>query len=186
MTALTQTSFSASIKTQFERRLLTRAVPRMPHGRFGVRAKLSKYGSLEWRKYGSLSAVTTAVTEATTPAEQSAPSITQITATPLFYGAWIGYSDELDFTSFDPFVSEVSGILGEQAGLSADTLVRNALTDGATKDYSGAATSRVTLDAPNHNASYADFIMQVAAMEAENAMPADGQAIPVVLHPFPN
>ena len=77
-----------------------------------------------------------------------APAI--VTATPSFYGAWIGYSDELDYTSFDPFVSEVSGILGEQAGVSADTLVRNVITDGATKDYSGNKTAQalcIELDA---------------------------------------
>jgi N4-gp56 family major capsid protein len=147
-----------------------RAVPRLVHGRFGIKARLTKYGSLEWRKYGSLSTVLSALTEGTSPTEQSAPSITQITATPLFYGAWIGYTDEIDYTIYDPMVSEVSGILGEQAGVSADTLIRNALTDGATKD-SGAATSRVTLDAPGHDVTYADFVKQVAALEAGNALP---------------
>lgn len=184
MTTITQTAFSAAIKTQFEKRLLTRALPRLVHGKFGLKAKLSKYGSLEWRKYGSLSAVTTAVTEATTPAEQAAPSITQVTATPLFYGAWIGYSDEVDFTIFDPFVSEVSGILGEQAGVSADTLIRNFLTDGATKDYSGNVAGRTSVDSPTTDVTYADFIKQIAYLEGANAMPSEGDSYAVVIHPY--
>jgi N4-gp56 family major capsid protein len=183
MTNITQTSFSSAVKTQFERRLLMRAVPRLVHGRFGIKAKLNKYGSLEWRKYGSLSAVTTALTEGTTPAEQPAPSITSVTATPLFYGAWIGHSDEIDFTAFDPFVSEVSGILGEQAGVSADTLIRNYLTDGATKDYSGNVAGRSSLDSPTHDVTYLDFIKQIAQLEADNAMPVEGDKYPVVCHP---
>jgi N4-gp56 family major capsid protein len=127
--------------------------------------------------------VLSALTEGTSPTEQSAPSITQITATPLFYGAWIGYTDEIDYTIYDPMVSEVSGILGEQAGVSADTLIRNALTDGATKDYSGAATSRVTLDAPGHDVTYADFVKQVAALEAGNALPLEGDNFVCIMHP---
>jgi hypothetical protein len=41
-------------------------------------------------KYGSLSAVTTALTEGSAPSEQPNPSLTLIQATPLWYGAWIG------------------------------------------------------------------------------------------------
>lgn len=183
MANLTQTSLSDAVKTQYEKRLLIRAVPRLVHGRWGMVAKLNKYGSYELRKYGSLSAITTALTEGTTPAEQAAMSLTLTTVTPAFYGAWIGHTDELEMTVYDPLISEVSAILGEQAGISADTLIRNALTDGATVDYSGAATSRATIDAPAHNISYADFVMRVAALEAENALPVDGEYFICIIHP---
>lgn len=49
MANLTQTALSDAIKTQYERRLLTRAVPRLIHGRFGMNARLNKYGSYELR-----------------------------------------------------------------------------------------------------------------------------------------
>ncbi len=184
MANLDQTNMASAIKTQYERRLLVRAVPRLIHGRFGLNARINKYGSLEWRKYGALSAVTSALTEGTTPSEQSAPSITLVTGTPLFYGSWIGYTDEMDLTVFDPVVSEVSGILGEQAGLSADTIVRDVITAGATKDYSGAQAARANLDSPGHDVTYADFVKQVAALEAENARPVDGEDYVCILHPF--
>jgi len=183
MANLTQTTLSDAIKTQYEKRLLTRAVPRLVHGRWGIKARLNKYGSYELRKYGSLSAVTTALTEGATPAEQGAMSLTLTTVTPSFYGAWIGHTDELEMTVYDPLISEVSAILGEQAGLSADTIIRNALTDGATADYSDAATSRATLDAPAHDIDYADFVMQVAALEAESALPVDGEYYICIIHP---
>ena len=183
MANLNQTTLADSIKTQYERRLLTRALPRLVHGRWGKMANLNKFGSYELRKYGALSAVTSALTEGTTPGEESSPSLTLTTITPLFYGAWMGYTDELEMTSFDPFISEVSAILGEQCGLSADTLIRNTLTAGATKDYSGAATSRATLDAPLHNISYADFVKQYAVLQAGDAMPLEGADFVVIMHP---
>jgi N4-gp56 family major capsid protein len=178
----TSSSLSDQIKTQYERRLLTRALPRLIHGRWGMQARLNKVGAYELRKYGALSAVTSALTEGTTPSEQSAISLTLVTITPSFYGAWLGYTDELDMQSFDPIISEFSSILGEQAGLSADTLIRNTITDGATKDYANDATSRATVGTGDV-ISFAEFITQVAALEAANALPVDGDDFIVIMHP---
>jgi len=179
----TQTSLASGIKTQYERRLLTRALPRLVHGRWGMTARLNKTGAYELRKYGALAAVTSALTEGTTPSEQTAIGLTLVTITPLFYGAWLGWTDELELTAFDPIISEFSSILGEQAGLSADTLIRNVLTDGATKDYAGASSSsRVTVGSAD-KISYAEFITQIAALEASNALPVDGDDFVVIMHP---
>lgn len=183
MSNLTATSLSAAIKTQYEKRLLVRAVPRLVHGRWGTRARLNSFGSLEWRRYAGLSAVTTTLTDGATPAEQAAPSITQVVATPAWYGAWIGLTDTVDMQSYDPIVSEFSGILGEQAGVSVDTLIRNDLTDGATKDYSGNQTARGNLDAPGHNITYADVVKLIAAVEAGNALPVSGDNFVMIMHP---
>ncbi len=83
----------------------------------------------------------------------------------------------------DPLITEFSSILGEQAGLSADTLIRNTLTDGATADYAGTATSRATVDAPQHYVTYADFIKQYALLQGQNAMPIEGNDYVVIVHP---
>jgi len=183
MTVLTQTSLSDAVKTQYERRLLMRAVPRLVHGRWARKATLSGYGSYELRKYASLSAVTSALTEGTTPAEESAPTLSTVTFTPSFYGTWIGLSDEVDMTAYDPIVSEVSGVLGEQAGVSADTLIRNALTAGATKDYSGDQTARASVDAPTHNITYEDFLKAWMTLISGNALPIEGERYICIMHP---
>lgn len=184
MAVMDRVAMASAVKTMYERRLLSRAVPRLIHGRFGVMARLTKYGSREWRKYGSLATVTTALTEGTTPAEQAAPTITLVTATPVYYGSWIGYTDAMDDTTFDPVVSEVAGILGEQAGVSVDTIIRNVLTAGATKDYSGNQSARNALISPQHNVTFQDFVKQVAALEAANALPADGDDYICIMHPY--
>ena len=183
MANLNQTTLSDAIKVQYEKRLLTRAVPRFVHGRWGKLASLNGYGSYELRKYSGLSAITSALSEGATPAEQSTPTLALTTITPLFYGAWIGHTDELEMTVFDPLISEVSSILGEQAGLSADTLIRNTMTDSATDDFSGGAASRVTLDAPQHNITYADWVKQYTTLLANDARPLEGADYVCIMHP---
>lgn len=49
MANLNQTSLSDAVKTQYEKRLLMRAIPRMVHGRWGMVARLNKVGSYELR-----------------------------------------------------------------------------------------------------------------------------------------
>lgn len=184
MPNLNTTTLASAIKTEYERRLLTRALPRLVHGRWSTLARLNKFGSYELRRYESLSTVTSALGEGATPAEQGAPALTVITVTPSWYGAWIGHSDILDMVAFDPIIMETSSILGEQCGLSADTIVRNALTDGATKDYSGGAAGRTSLAVNTHLLSYADFVRQIAALEAANALPLEGDNFVCVIHPY--
>jgi hypothetical protein len=49
MSNLTQAALSDAIKTQYEKRLQIRALPRLVHGRFGTEARLNKVGSYELR-----------------------------------------------------------------------------------------------------------------------------------------
>ena len=177
------TNLSNAIKTLYERRLLTRALPRLIHGRFGQQARWKGYGSYEVRRWESLDLVTGTLAEGNDPAENAAPTITVITITPSWYGAYVEYTDQLDLTNFDPAVSEISGLLGEQAGLSIDTLIRNDLTDNATTDFAGGATTRATVDNTNDMIAYVDFVQNVAALEASNALPVDGPYYVAICHP---
>lgn len=170
------------IKTMYEKRLLTRAVGRMVYGKWPLRARLNGFGTLEWRRYGALSPVTNTLTEGTNPAEQAAPTPTLITSTPSWYGAWVEWTHKMELTVFDDYLSELSGILGEQAALSADVLIRNVLTDGATKDYSGGVSGRTSLAAGTHDISYIDIVKVIAALETNNARPMAG-GWKMIIHP---
>lgn len=181
---LTAVEYADAVKVQYERRLLTRALPRLVHNRFGAQARVNRgLGSLEFRKYGALSAITDALTSGTTPNEQAAPSLTVTTVQPLWYGSWLGFTDELDVTGFDPIVLEASGILGEQAGLSIDTLSRNTITDGATDDWANGVSARASLNSGD-KIGYTDFLIQIAELEAANARPLDGGRYKVIIHPY--
>jgi len=168
----------------YERRLLSRAQPRLIHSRWAQPATISGYGYYELRKYGSLSAVSAALTEGVTPEENAAPSLSKTTLTPIWYGAWIGYTDKLKLTEFDPVISMTSGILGEQAGLSVDTLTRTELVADLTLDYSGGQSAIGSLVAITHKVTYADFVAQIAQLEAANARPIEGEDFVAIIHPY--
>lgn len=93
------------------------------------------------------------------------------------------YTDKLEMQAIDPVISETSGILGEQAGLSFDTLLRAALVAGATADYTGNATSTATLNPTTDKANYGDFLGALATLENNSAMAPDG-GFGVITTPF--
>ena len=98
--------------------------------------------------------------------------------------SWLSYTDKLDMQNFDPVISETSGILGEQAGLSFDTLLRATLVAGGTKDYTGNAAARASLAVATDKANYGDFIGAIAILEAANALPSDGSGYCAITHPY--
>ncbi len=175
---------SDAVKTLYERRLLSRALPRLVHGKHLTSARLNQYGAYEMRKYSGLSAVTSSLTEGNTPNESASPTVTTYTLTPSWYGSWLGFTDKLLMTAYDPVLSEFSSILGEQAGLSVDTLIRDVIVADATAAYAGGATSTATVDSTNDKIAFSDFISQVANLDNKNAMPIEGNSYWVVMHPF--
>jgi len=165
-------------------RLLTRALPRLIHGRWGVKATINKNegNKLQWRKFGALSATTTALTEGQTPAAGSA-SVTKVTATPSWYGYYLRHSDVLELTSIDPILQNFSAILGEQCGLSIDTLTRDVLVANGSVQYSGTATARTGLDTTNDKISYTDVVKALGTLMANDALPVEGARYVAILHP---
>jgi len=47
---VSSTTMSSGIKTLYEKRLLSRALPRLLHARWGMHANLSRWGDYELRK----------------------------------------------------------------------------------------------------------------------------------------
>lgn len=177
------TQYANAVKTLYERQLLERALPALVHGRWAVQATLNGYGSYELRRYESLSAVTTSLTEGVTPDEQSAPDLTVLTVTPSWYGAWLQFTQKLDVTGYDNILAEMSAILGEQAGLSVDTLIRNHLTANASVRYAGSAAARTDIDQTDDAITYADVVKTIAVLEAQNARPVEGGFYVAIIHP---
>lgn len=157
-------------QTYYESRLLDRALPRLVHARWGqVRPIPQKSGStVNFRKYGALSAVTSALTEGVTPDPESV-TITEVTATLSWYGSFIRYTDQLDLIGMDDNLMEFSDMLGEQAGDSIDQLVRDVLAAGvgATR-YANGAGNRVSLQATDIMDN-AEIIRAVATLHANKA-----------------
>jgi N4-gp56 family major capsid protein len=93
-----------------------------------------------------LTAQTTALQDGVTPSG-TALSITDITATVLYYGSYVTITDTVLTETFDPILTETAEILGEQAGDSLDQLCRDVLVAGATKQYASTATQRTEITA---------------------------------------
>lgn len=125
--ALTTSTMSTGVKTMYEKRLLMRALPRLLHGRWAKHATLNKFGDLELRKYSGMSAVTSPLSEGSTPGAQAAPTISTVTLDPAYYGAYVIVTDQLEMEQFDNIIAETSAILGEQAGGHADKPALNLL-----------------------------------------------------------
>ena len=184
MASLQTGNFSDALKTMYEKRLLTRAQPRLVHGRWARIARFVGYKDYELRKYAALAIADTPLSEGVTPDEFDEPGLSTITITPVWYGTWLRYTELLDLTNFDPIVSETVAILGEQAGLTMDTLIRDHITANATKNYSGAATARTEIDEANDEISFSDILINVAALDNENANGVEGDNFGCIIHPF--
>ena len=97
--------------------------------------------------------------------------------------AWVELTDEVQVESYDPILSEITSLLGEQVGLSIDTMVRNALISGATAAYSGGQSAITSLAYPDHKISYQDIVQQIAALMGANAIYAENGKFMVIIHP---
>ena len=148
MANTTTTQVPSTVSAYYDRNLLTRAYPLFLHTRFAQVRDIPRNNTevIKFRKYGSLTAATTALTEGVTPSG-SQLSITDITATVAQYGDFVTLSDFVQITTLDPLLMETSEVLGDQMGDSLDQITRDVLQAGTTIQYAGGAVSRITVAA---------------------------------------
>lgn len=149
MSNTTRTQIPAEVNNFYDRNLLERALPLLTHLRWGqVRDIPRNAGTnvIKFRRYGNLTAATTALTEGITPAG-SQLSVTDITATVAWYGDYVTLTDVVQVESEDPVLMETGELLGDQAGDTLDQLCRDVLVAGTNVAYGGSATSRATVAA---------------------------------------
>jgi len=123
----------------YDRTLLYRAVPLFVHTKFGQVRDIPRNGgtnTIKFRRYGNLTAATTALTEGVTPVG-SQLSITDVSATVAQYGDYITITDVIDYESKDPVLVEAAEILGDQMGDTIDQLTRDVLAAGSVITYIG-------------------------------------------------
>ena len=179
----TATTLSGRIKSTYDLRLLDRALPNLIFGQFAQERNIPEGGgrSIEFTKYGSLTAATTALTEGVVPTETSLSTST-VTATVSQYGAYVKGTDALIVWAIDPILSEVSGLLGEQAGLTVDTLIRNTLAAGTTVQYAGSVGSRGGVSAANV-LSATEVRKALRTLQKANARPITGGDFAMFISP---
>lgn len=167
MANTTTTEIPINIEGFYDRNLLERAIPAELYAKFGqIRPLPKNEGSkITFRRYGSLAVATTALTEGDTPTGKQLSS-TEIVATMGQYGDFVTITDVLIDQGLDPILVEAGEILGEQAGLTLDTLHRNVLLAGTTVRYSNGVAARINVIT---TILAADIKAVVRALEVANA-----------------
>lgn len=182
---------SPEMKTFYDKALLVEAQAQLVHHQFGQKRPIPKNGgkTIEFRKFSPLAKALTALTEGVTPAGNQL-NVTSITATVSQFGDYIALSDVLELTAIDNVVLETTRLLGQQAGLTMDTVVRNILAAGTNVMYAPKinagvetpVTSRAALDATC--VLTVDLIKQAATkLKASNAPKINGDYVAIV-HPY--
>ncbi len=182
---------SAEMKTFYDMTLIDEAGANLVHHQFGQKRPIPMGAgkTIEFRKFSALPKATTPLTEGVTPDGKSL-TVTNVTAAVSQYGDYITQSDVLELTAVDNTILEATKLLGRQAGLTLDTIVRNVLQSGTNVTYcpSLAApgteiTSRANLAADSMLT--VDVVKKVVAkLRAQNAPPLDGRNYVAIIHPY--
>jgi len=148
MADTTTTDVAAGVNNFYSRVMLKAARPLLVHLKWAQVKDIPRNNSMviKFRRYGLLSANTTALSEGVTPSGTSL-SVTDVSATCAQYGDYVTLTDVLQFSTLDPILTETADLLGQQAGNSLDQICRDVLIAGASHQYASSATSSNTVTA---------------------------------------
>ena len=173
---------SPEMKTFYDMTLIDEASAELVHDQFGQKRPIPANGgkTIEFRKFDSLPKATTPISEGVTP-NGNKLNVTAITATVAQYGDYIVQSDVLELTALDNTILEATKILGKQAGLTLDTIVRDIITAGTNAQYANGKT-RASLT-KSDTLSVKEIKKAVAFLRAHNAPTIKGSYVAIV-HPY--
>ena len=184
----TDTGLSVEMKTFYDMTLIDMAQPNLIHDQFGQKRPIPANGGkrIEFRKFASLPKATTPLTEGVTPAGRKL-NAEKIEAEVSQYGDYIVQSDVLELTSIDNTIVEATKVLGNQAGLTLDTITRNVLHSGTNVYYcpkaGGAAVeSRSGLD--DTCKLTVDVVKRVVTILKKNNAPRINGDYVAIIHPY--
>ena len=183
---------SAEMKTFYDMTLIDEATSNLVHDQFGQKRPIPANGgkTIEFRKFAPLSKALTPLTEGVTPDGKSL-SVSTITASVKQYGDYITQSDVLELTSLDNTILEATKLLGRQAGVTLDTIVRDVMQSGTNVTYcpkvasDGAETAVTSRDALDTTCQLTVKVLQqvVAKLRGQNAPTIGGKYV-AIIHPY--
>jgi N4-gp56 family major capsid protein len=182
---------SPEMQTFYDMTLIDEAGPELVHGQFGQMKPIPKGSGkiIEFRKFSPLPKAMEPLTEGVTPDGKSL-NVTEITATVSQYGDYITQSDVLELTALDNTILEATKLLGRQAGITLDTVVRNVLHTGTNVTYCPKVENGVETEVTSRNdlgencQLTVDVVMQVVAkLRAQNTPTINGKYV-AIIHPY--
>jgi N4-gp56 family major capsid protein len=174
---------SPQMKTFYDKVVLKNAVPNLVHDQFGQKKPIPKNNgkTINFRRLNPFAKATAPLTEGVTP-DGKKLDWTQVSATVEQYGDYVTTSDMLDMTAIDNNITEAGRVLGDQAGLSLDGVVREILNAGTNVQYGdGTKTSRSAIASTDVMSAKA-VKRAVTTLKRMNAKKIDGDYV-AIIHP---
>lgn len=189
----TANNLSVENKTHYDKTLIRAAQPNLIHAQFAQKRPIPKNSgkTVEFRKFNPLAKATTPITEGITP-KGNRLDITSVIAEVDQYGDYVTVTDMLDLTAIDPVIVEATQVIGNQAGATLDTIVRDKMhTCGNSWIASeGGSTNEPPLSVEDWESTAYDhpltvgLLKEVAAfLKKNNAPKIDGSYIGII-HPM--
>lgn len=180
---------SPEMKTYYDMYLIDNAKPKLVHDQFGQEKPIpkGKGKTIEFRRYSPLPKALTPLVEGVTP-QGSSLNVTTLTATIKQYGDYITISDMLDLTAIDDNLVQATELLGDQAGETLDTIVRDIINGGTNVLYGqGNRLARHLLvggeDSGNDYFGVENVRLAVRILKNGKAKPISGNDFVAIIHP---
>lgn len=143
----TDSGLSGEMKTFYSDYLIDIAGPLLVHQQFGQKQPIPRNGGkvVEFRSYNPLPKMTTPLVEGVTPNGQKLDMETKSVEVKQ-YGGYVTLSDMLLLTAIDNNLVHATEQLGDQAGRTLDTIVREVLVGGTNVRFANEKASRHRLN----------------------------------------
>lgn len=173
---------SAEMKRFYAARLIDFAKPKLVHEQFGQKVSLPKGNgkTVTFRRTDPLPKNTTALVEGVTPTGKSM-KVGQMTATVHQFGDYVEITDLLILTAMDPQILQATELIGDQAGRSCDTIVREALNAGTNVMY-GDGTKAARYLITSSDKMSVDVIRRGVRIQKNNLAPQIDSYYTAIIH----
>lgn len=188
----TQTTdkLSAEMKNYYDKTLIHFATPKLVHAKYGQQKPIPAGSgkTIEFRKFSPLEKAMTPLTEGVTP-KGNTLNVTTVESTVEQYGDYVTMSDMLELSSVDCVICETQNVLGDQAGRTLDTVIREKINAGTNVQYGNGKADRNLLIGGNADESKNDYMSvaavkrAVATLKRNNAAPFKDGCYVAIIHP---
>ena len=183
-------SLSPEMKAYYDRALIRFAQPKLVHSQFGQQKPIPQGSgkTIEFRRFSPLPKALVPLAEGVTPKGNSL-NVTTVESTVDQYGDYVTLSDMLTLSAIDNMITETQNVLGDQAGRTLDTVIREKVNAGTNVQYGNGKADRNLLAGgkaayeENDYLSVAAVKRAVATLKRNNAQPMKDGCYVAIIHP---
>lgn len=183
-------NLTPEMKSYYDKALIRFAKPKLVHAQFGQEKPIPSGSgkTIEFRRFSPLPKAMKPLTEGVTP-KGNKLNVTTVESTVEQYGDYVTMSDMLTLTAVDSVISETQNVLGDQAGRTLDTVIREKINAGTNVQYGNGKADRSLLKGgeaayeDNDYLNVATVKRAVATLKRNNAAPFKDGCYVAIIHP---